>query len=197
MPLALPQVQETFQKLIDAGKDLQRRNEISAKLMRSGPAHGFPSPIGILNVAPFDAIGDTMRGTKGIVMDMFRHPDKLLEAIDVMTRSSSTRFCTIGDFELPVGLPAAQGGGRMDVPEAVRLFYWPSLKKVMDALINEESSACSPKEDIPAGINHRFPQGDSGVVVRPDGHGESQEDPGRQFLYRGKCPFIPDGHRHS
>ncbi|NLT69014.1 MAG: hypothetical protein GXX84_20705 [Acidobacteria bacterium] len=139
MPLALPQVQETFQKLIDAGKDLQRRNEISAKLMRSGPAHGFPSPIGILNVAPFDAIGDTMRGTKGIVMDMFRHPDKLLEAIDVMTPIiiHSILHNPVISNCLSVFFPLHKGADGWMSPKQFDTFYWPSLKKVMDALINE------------------------------------------------------------
>ena len=41
--------------------------------------------MGLLNVAPFDAIGDTIRRKKTIMMDMFRHAEEILKAIDVLT----------------------------------------------------------------------------------------------------------------
>ncbi len=139
MPLALPQVQDTFQRLIDAGKDIQKRNEISARMMSVGPAHGFPSTMRILNVAPFDAIGDTLRGTKGILMDMFRHPDKLLEAIDVMTELiiHSMLHNPAISKALMVMFPLHKGADGWMSQKQFETFYWPSLKKVMDALINE------------------------------------------------------------
>jgi hypothetical protein len=139
MPLALPQVQETFQKLIDAGKDLQKWNEKSFKLMGFGPANGFPSAMGLLSFAPFDAIGDTMRGTKGVVMDMFRYPDKLLEAIDVMTELiiHSLLHNPMTDKAVTVIFPLHKGADGWMSEKQFNTFYWPSLKKVMDALINE------------------------------------------------------------
>jgi len=139
MPLALPQLQETFQKLIDAGKDLQRWNQIMAQRMPSGPEHGFPATMGLLNVAPFDALGDTLRGTKGIMMDMFRRPDKLLEAIDVMTEliTHSLLHNPAISRALTVIFPLHKGADGWMSGKQFETFYWPSLKKVMDALINE------------------------------------------------------------
>jgi len=32
--------------------------------------------------APFDVIGDSLRGTKGVMLDMFRYPDELKEACE-------------------------------------------------------------------------------------------------------------------
>ena len=45
-------------------------------------AEGFPGTIGAMSKAPFDVIGDTLRGTRGVIIDMFRQPDRLLEACD-------------------------------------------------------------------------------------------------------------------
>lgn len=139
MPLALPQVQDSLQRLIDAGKEIQKRNEISAKLMGFGPAHGFPSTMGIINVAPFDAIGDTLRGTRAIMMDMFRHPDKLLEAIDVMTEMTihSILHNPMISKSVTVIFPLHKGADGWMSEKQFETFYWPSLKKVMDALIQE------------------------------------------------------------
>jgi hypothetical protein len=139
MPLALPQVQDTLQRLIDAGKEIQKRNEISVRLMGFGPAHGFPSTMRLLNVAPFDAIGDTLRGTRGIMMDMFRHPDKLLKAVDVMTELTihSILHNPAISQALTVIFPLHKGADGWMSQKQFETFYWPSLKKVMDALIQE------------------------------------------------------------
>jgi hypothetical protein len=139
MALAQPQVLETLQKMIDAGKDLQKRNAIMAQSMDFGAAHGFPSTMGVLNFAPFDAIGDTLRGTKSIMMDMFRNGDKLLKAVDIMTDIiiysilHNPMICRA----VTVGFPLHKGADGWMSPKQYEKFYWPSLKKVMDALINE------------------------------------------------------------
>jgi hypothetical protein len=139
MPLALPQVQDTLQRLIDAGKEIQKRNEVSASRMGFGPANGFPTTMGLINVAPFDAIGDTLRGTRGIMMDMFRHPDKLLRAIDVMTDLTihSILHNPVVPRSLTVLFPLHKGADGWMSQKQFETFYWPSLKKVMDALIEE------------------------------------------------------------
>jgi len=144
MPLAFPQVQDALQRMIDAGKDLQRRNEISAKLMSFPPAHGFPSTMGTITVAPFDAIGDTLRGTKSIMMDMFRHADELLEALDKMTELIIHSILNAPNFSrlLTVMFPLHKGADGWMSPKQFDTFYWPTMKRVMDAFI-EEGIICS------------------------------------------------------
>jgi len=141
MALAQPQVLETLQKMIDAGKDLQQRNAIMAKSMDFGAAHGFPSimGMGVLSFAPFDAIGDTLRGTKSIMMDMFRNGDKLLKAIDMMTEIiiHSILHNPMIHNAVSVGFPLHKGADGWMSPKQYEKFYWPSLRKVMNALINE------------------------------------------------------------
>lgn len=139
MPLAMPQVQDTLQRMIDAGKELQKRNQISARLMEFGPAHGFPSTMGAITVAPFDAIGDTLRGTRSIMIDMFRHPDKLMRAIDVMTDLTIHSILKSPNVSrmLSVLFPLHKGADGWMSQKQFDTFYWPSLKKVMDAFIQE------------------------------------------------------------
>ena len=45
-------------------------------------ALGFPGMMGGLAKAPFDTLGDTLRGTQGIMMDMFQRPEKLHDAME-------------------------------------------------------------------------------------------------------------------
>jgi coproporphyrinogen III oxidase len=54
--------------------------------------------------APFDTYRDSMRGTTGIFFDMYRQPEKLLEAMDVITPISIEVYKTIhrgGGFIVP------------------------------------------------------------------------------------------------
>jgi uroporphyrinogen-III decarboxylase len=165
MPLAFPQVQEALQKLIDAGKALQKRIEITAKHMKSGPAHGFPQSRGLLNVAPFDALGDTLRGTKAITLDLFRRPDKILKALDTLTPIIIHAILNnpMAANALTVVFPLHKGADGWMSSKQYETLYWPSLKKVMDALINEgiicvmfaegsyESRLQTVKSDFPKG----------------------------------------------
>jgi hypothetical protein len=139
MPLALPQVQDTLQKMIDAGKELQRRNQISAQLMGLGPANGFPMGMSNYAFAPFDAIGDTLRGTRSIMMDMFRQRDKLLKAVDVMADLTIHSILKSPLFSklVTVLFPLHKGADGWMSPKQFDTFYWPTLKKVMDALVQE------------------------------------------------------------
>lgn len=138
-PLALPQVQDTLQKLLDAGKELQARAKIAGQFMGMGPANGFPATMGVLNVAPFDAIGDTLRGTQGIMKDMYRHPDKLMKAMDVIADLTINSILTAPNIDriFMATFPLHKGADGWMSQKQFETFYWPSLKKVLDALIQE------------------------------------------------------------
>ncbi|GAB4261569.1 MAG: hypothetical protein Kow00122_18330 [Thermoleophilia bacterium] len=64
-------------------------------------AAGFPGFAGGVSKTPFDFIGDSHRGTRGMILDMFRQPEKV---IDTAGRD--------GGFILDIG--AAADGGKDD-----------------------------------------------------------------------------------
>ena len=142
MPLAMPQVQEMLQKLLDVGKEYQKIMQLmmrgSTWMARGwgGASTGF---MGGFAKAPFDTIGDTLRGTTGIMQDMFRRPEKLLKALDVIAdltintvlKSPNINRLTTVTYPLHKGADGWMSQKQFDT------FYWPSLKKVMDAFINE------------------------------------------------------------
>jgi len=138
--LASPDMITTLQKLIEAGNEIARSNEIAAKYEGEAEAYGYPSVWGTgFAKAPFDTLGDTLRGTNGIMMDMYRHPDKVLKALDVIAditiksvlTSPSARNGLIATFPLHKG-----ADGWMSQKQFLT-FYWPSLRKVINAFINE------------------------------------------------------------
>jgi hypothetical protein len=104
-----------------------------AQSMDSGAAHGFPSwmGMGVLSFAPFDAIGDTLRGMKSIMMDMFRNGDMLLKAIDIITDIIiySILHNPMVHNAVTVGSPLHKGADGWMSPKQYERFCWPSLKK--------------------------------------------------------------------
>ncbi|MGD0794798.1 MAG: uroporphyrinogen decarboxylase family protein [Dehalococcoidales bacterium] len=139
MPLALPRVQESLQKLIDVGKEYQRLAKIAMPFMGMGVAHGFPVVPSAFAKAPFDTLGDTLRGTKGIIQDMFRRPDKLLKALDVIADLSINEVLKSPSFGrlVIVHYPLHKGADGWMSEKQFDTFYWPSLKKMMDTFIKE------------------------------------------------------------
>ncbi|UCB42129.1 MAG: hypothetical protein JSV77_06570 [Dehalococcoidales bacterium] len=139
-PFARQDVQATLQALLEVAKEFPKWMAVVEECTREAQEAGVPSPRGTgLAKAPFDTIGDTLRGTRGIITDIYRQPDKLLEAIDVITeltinsllsRASDTRVTTIF-------FPLHKGADGYMSAEQFENFYWPSLRKVCLALIDE------------------------------------------------------------
>lgn len=102
------------------------------------PAYNAPRMMG---GAPFDTISDNLRGMRGAMMDMYRVPDKLLEACEMLARQ---RIDVIRQTPAPEGDESIRrvfialhrgSDGFMSLPQFEK-FYWPTLKRVMLALID-------------------------------------------------------------
>jgi uroporphyrinogen-III decarboxylase len=139
-PLTKPEIQAALQKLLDAGKILQHYNNIVDRSVNEAKVHGsFTMPMGSFAKAPFDTLGDTLRGTSGIMKDMYRQPAKLLKALDIfadITINSILKSPGITN-ELRVSFPLHKGADGWMSQKQFETFYWPSLKKIIDALIQE------------------------------------------------------------
>ncbi|MEJ2101194.1 MAG: uroporphyrinogen decarboxylase family protein, partial [Desulfobacterales bacterium] len=106
---------------------------------------GYPPWVGYLTEAPFDVIGDTLRGTKGIMLDMFRQPNVLKAAceklVPIMAELAMAGARAAGNHPI-VFVPLHKGtastrdgkGGLMSLDQFEE-FYWPTLRKVMLILI--------------------------------------------------------------
>jgi uroporphyrinogen-III decarboxylase len=139
-PYARPDVQTALQSLIEAGKEMAKWQAVSVECTREAQEAGVPSPIGGGSAkAPFDILGDTLRGTQGIMMDMFRQPDKLHAAMDVMANITIKNAITETNAArgLIIGFPLHKGADGFMSDKQFETFYWPSLRKVIKALINE------------------------------------------------------------
>lgn len=135
-----PAVVEGMQRLAEAAR------ECLAYLMALGTAGadaagrlGIPSSFGGIAKAPYDMLADTLRGTRGIMIDRFRQPEKILEAcerfvpivIEWCVRQTERPGAPLIIFVLHKGADGFMSDADF------RDFYWPTLKAVMRGLIDQ------------------------------------------------------------
>lgn len=137
--LGTTEVRTAFTKLADAGEEANRWREVVGRINGSVMGKGYPSFSGGFTKAPFDVIGDTLRGTSGVLLDMYRHPDELLEACDRLTPfmvKAGVRSSKASGHIMPF-IPLHKGADGFMSDEQFRRFYWPSLRKLIIGLIDE------------------------------------------------------------
>lgn len=163
VPFGLPPVQEAFQKLLEAGRlavewiqaCVAIDGEIQATL-------GIIPLIGGFTKAPFDTLGDTLRGTRGIMLDMFRQPAKLqaaLERLVPIAIEMGVRSCTVNGHPICF-IPLHKGADGFMSNKDFETFYWPTLKAVIIGLVEE---GVVPYLFVEGGYNDRLD-----IITDPD-----------------------------
>lgn len=130
----LPEVQSSLKAAMAAGENLLAWFDYLAKYdEKMETEFGIPVAYATFAFAPFDMIGDTLRGTLGILYDIHDHGEELLELIDKVT-----------DYAIKDAIDSAKATGRKNVwmwlhkgldsfmsDEVFKTFYWPSLRKMI------------------------------------------------------------------
>lgn len=138
---ASPEFEQLAKALSKAGKELEKYRQTMGDAQEELALLGFPafSHFGGAGGAPFDTISSFLRGMKGSMIDMYRRPDKLLQACDVILEKRIA-MATPADPNKRgnpkrVGLPLWRGDKAFMSEEQFEKFYWPGLKKAMLASI--------------------------------------------------------------
>ena len=92
--------------------------------------------------APFDFMSDTLRGVRGIFLDMRRCPEKLLAAEEKVTNiqlkeciAGSIAKTSVGEFA-GCWLALHRGSDGFISMRDFERFYWPQLKRLLLGLID-------------------------------------------------------------
>jgi hypothetical protein len=139
VPFGIPPFREMIQKMLDAGEEMMKMLGAVGQTGGMIAAEGFPGMGLNIVKTPFDYLGDTLRGTKGILMDMYRRPDDLLAACEAYVPVLIKAIVGASDR---TGAPAAmyvlhKGADTFMSQEQFEKFYWPTWKQVMMALYEE------------------------------------------------------------
>jgi len=105
---------------------------------------GFPALShlggGGIGGAPFDTVSSALRGMQGSMVDMFRRPEKLLAACDVILQRRIAHAIPADPKKRGnpkrSGMPLWRGDKSFMSEKQFEKFYWPGLKKAMQATID-------------------------------------------------------------
>lgn len=156
IPAGIPPVQQAFKTFLEAGQVIMEWISAVGPIEGASMAGlGLPSTIGGFTKAPFDTLGDTMRGTRGIMLDMYRQPNKVLAAMERIVPIAiemGVRNATAGNNPI-VFIPLHKGADGFMSNNDFKKFYWPTLKAVLLGLIE---AGTVPYLFVEGGYNQRL-----------------------------------------
>jgi len=124
-----------MRSLITLGIEISRYRVALASIAEDLRRLGFPMPSLSSAYDPFDFIADFLRGIKNIMLDVHRMPDKVKQACESLT-----------PLIAKIGVSGKQAGAQYAFiplhlneylsPKLYNELYWPTLKRVINELIN-------------------------------------------------------------
>jgi hypothetical protein len=138
--LGTPEMQEMLDRLAKAGAAAARWVDDVLAIDGSIVATmGLPEFGGGGTKAPYDILADTLRGTRGIILDRFRRPNDILEAVERLVPVAIEQGAGASEeADCPlIFMPLHKGADGFMSDADFRTFYWPSLKAVILGLIDK------------------------------------------------------------
>jgi len=139
--LNLPPLASALEALIQGAQAQGQVVQGHISLIQGMAEAGYPFPpffAGGHVSAPFDFIGDTLRGMKGVFLDVRRCPEKLLaaeEKVIPILLEAAIRICNTRQIPFTIAPLHRGSDGFMSLPVFER-FYWPQLKRLLLGLID-------------------------------------------------------------
>lgn len=142
----LPRIHEDFAEPGSFRANMALIKGSAAMVMAAGAGHqagaiwakefGAPPSGSGFSKAPFDTLGDTLRGLTGIMKDLRRQPDKVLAAVEMLVPHNVYYGLATagGDTTFPAFMPLHRGSFPFLNPKQWDTFYWPTLKRVLEEL---------------------------------------------------------------
>ena len=193
-PFNTPEVAAGLDALKKAGEKSMEIARYAASYTLKAKEAGFPMQYGGFTQAPFDTLGDYFRGTKGLMLDMYRRPKEVIRACEKLLPIM---------VDMALGASRVSGNPRIFIPihkgldgfmsmEQFHTFFWPTLKDLMVALIMRASfrarcgRATAPRVFPPSG---RYRRAGPGTPLRRRTSSGQRRYWATRSASRATCPF--------
>lgn len=151
-----PAMREALQALLDAGEISAQFLGHSARIAADSVGHhGLPSLLGGFAKVPLDYVGDTLRGTRAIMLDLYRNPDRLLAACEAFTQPAIDAAVGMANITKNpfIFIVMHKGADGFMSNKNFEKFYLPGFKALLDGLIAE---GVVPLNFVEGGYNQRL-----------------------------------------
>ena len=138
--LTSPEYRQIGEILLRIQAEQDRLREETAAFSREMEQIGFPTMPMLkgrgITFTPFDVISDRLRGMRGIMLDIYRRPEKLLEACDRVLEWWLS-ICVPAEPDprgnpRRAGMPLHRGSDGFMSDAQFERFYWPHLKQCIE-----------------------------------------------------------------
>ena len=134
-----PENLAVLKSLVELAKAAAESDQAESAYVEEMKELGYPVSYQANFTPPFDIVADFLRGLKGTMLDMYRVPDRLLETTEkvipyILRAALAGAQLTGVPF---VFMPMHKGLDGFMSLEQFKTFFWPSLRKVILALIEE------------------------------------------------------------
>jgi hypothetical protein len=131
-----PEVQEAIGIMKKAAEMSLMPLKSTMETSRCLTGMGYPQFFMGFGAAPFDVLGDTMRGTRGIMMDLYRCPSKVIQACEKILELTPIPDIPIGAPPL-IMMPLHKGDDTHISLKQFEKFYWPTFKEIMLRMVED------------------------------------------------------------
>jgi hypothetical protein len=139
-----PEFIKMAKSLDKAGRAVEKFHETIGDSYEELAQLGFPAfadvRVGGVGGAPFDTVSSFLRGMKGSMLDMFQRPEKLVKACDMILEKRIAQGIPADSkqkgYPKRTGIPLWRGDKSFMSEKQFEKFYWPGLKKALQAHID-------------------------------------------------------------
>jgi hypothetical protein len=141
---ASPEFIKMARAVVKAGREIRKFRRAIGDSYEELADLGFPAfahvGTGGVGGAPFDVVSSFLRGMKGSMLDMYRRPEKLLQACDMIMEKRIAGAIPADPKKRGnpkrTGMPLWRGDKSFMSEKQFERFYWPGLKKALQANID-------------------------------------------------------------
>ena len=142
--LGSPDAIKAIEALREAAIETRKMSLSTVSWLKEMKELGFPALAHGSTYTAFDYLADMLRGTRGAMVDMYRNPDKLKQALERITPwmiawgiNNNKGQCSATGIDNPrVIIPLHKGAGGFMSNAQYEEFYWPTLRQLIIGLID-------------------------------------------------------------
>lgn len=132
-----PENLAALKSLVELAEAAAESDQAESEYVAEMKELGYPVSYQANFTPPFDIVADFLRGLKGTMLDLYRQPAKLLEAVELYVEPQiEAAISWAGAVDNPrIVFWMHKGAAGFMSDQHFEDFYWPSTRKVMLALV--------------------------------------------------------------
>lgn len=144
LALSSPKVARAISTLQKTGRELRKYQKRQAQFARMLLDMGVPEYTQYAAMPPYDLFSFGIRGMSGLMMDIFRQPDKVIAACDKILQMTLERPQPKPNKygNIRVFMTVTRGSDDFLSKKQFDKFYWPTFSKLVHALIDKGMTPC-------------------------------------------------------